>query len=248
MNTQGRVRGHSIRSLSEPSRQFVSSIAQGKRLQWVAVHSTVEIRQKRAFAGTENSIAGVSILMKSFALSLAALTSMFLIGLNGVRASDSSATRKVAKPVHHSAPRINCGITMQHWCIIAGPGRINMLDDGNYRTWTILSEESSHPSIIVRENKLCDSPAGFQAKKISEKDYVEAGEHRHAVTISLTGRDTCTMRVEYLAGTDDRARVSQRMAKYWLYACADASCSTPLLDIVSSQPGLPRGASAISHP
>lgn len=169
--------------------------------------------------------------MKSFFLRLAALTSIFLIGLDDAQATDSSATRKIAEPDHHSAPRIKCGITMQHRCIIAGPGRINMLDDGNYRTWTVSSEESSRPSIIVRESKLCDSPDDLQAKKLSEGDYVEAGKNCHAVTISLTGDDACTIRVEYPSGTDDRAREAQRMAKYWLYVCAEASCRTPLLSV-----------------
>ena len=173
----------------------------------------------------------VSILMKNFALSIAVLAAIFPIGLNGVQASESSATHKVAKPLRHSAPRIRCGITMQHWCIIAGPGRINMRDDGSYRTWTILPEESNRSSIVVREKKLCDSPAGFEAKKIGEKDYVEDGENRHSVTISLTGADACTVRVEYPSGTDDRAREAQRMAKYWLYACAEASCGIPLLSV-----------------
>lgn len=169
--------------------------------------------------------------MKNVAMSIAVLAAIFPIGLNGVRASESAATHKVAKPLRHSAPRIRCGITMQHWCIIAGPGTINMQDDGSYRTWTILSKEFSRPSIVVREEKLCDSPAGFEAKKIGEKDYVEDGENRHSVTISLTGADACTVRVEYPSGTNDRARESQRMAKYWLYACAEASCSTPLLSV-----------------
>jgi hypothetical protein len=120
---------------------------------------------------------------------------------------------------------------MQHWCIIGGDGTVNMLDDGNYRIWTISSPESGRPGVIVRENKRCDSTADFHAKKISEKDYIEAGEGRHAVTLSLTGQDACTVRVEYPTGTADWAREAQRVAKYWLYACADASCRTPLLSV-----------------
>jgi hypothetical protein len=169
--------------------------------------------------------------MRKLALSFTALFFMFLIGLDAVRAGNSSTTLRAAKSAAPSAPQVTCGITMQHWCIIAGDGIVNMLDNGNYRTWTIAPSGFKRPSVIVREDNRCDSPDGFHLKKIRETDYVEAGERRHAVTLSLTGEDTCTVRVEYPSGTDDRAREAQRMAKYWLYACAEASCRIPLLGV-----------------
>jgi hypothetical protein len=169
--------------------------------------------------------------MKRFVLGLIALFYVSLTGLHTARADDSSTTDNETKPVKPSAPRITCAITMQHWCIIGGDGIVNMHDDGNNRMWTITSSTPGSSSVIVRESKLCDSPDDFYPKKISETDYMESRKTRHVVTFSLTKDDVCTVLVEYPSGTDDRARKAQYIAQYWLYACADASCSTPLLNI-----------------
>lgn len=138
----------------------------------------------------------------------------------------------VSDHVAPQAPRVTCNIYMQFWCIVQGDSIVNMSDDGSYRTWSISSSKENLPSVIIRENKLCDSTDEFHAKKISEAEHLNTRkQRRHIIEYSLTADGACTLRVEYPVGNGERAREAQRLAQYRLYACKDRSCNIALLSI-----------------
>lgn len=159
----------------------------------------------------------------------------FIVFMSGGRFSWASSTNANSMTLGGDqgggAPRITCSISMQFWCIIQANIMINMKDDGNFRIWSITSAGEKSPSVIIRENKRCDSPAEYHPKKISENDEAISRKGGHVKTFALTSDRSCTISVKYPVGNDDWARDGKRMAKYGLFACINRSCSHSLLDI-----------------
>jgi hypothetical protein len=156
-----------------------------------------------------------------------------LVACEATRADDlvavDSHTLNYEKP---HAPKIICNISMQYWCIVQADSLVNMVDNEGYRTWSVVAAGSKATSVIIRENKLCDSPAEYHPRRISEKDEITAPERLgHIVTFSLTKDDVCTLSVEYPLGDDDWARHGQQIAKYRLLICNGSSRRVPLLSI-----------------
>lgn len=135
-------------------------------------------------------------------------------------------------PAEPHAPRITCSMTMQFWCIVQSGATVNMVDDGDDRIWSITTTRGKRPSVLVRENKTCDSPSAYHPARM--KDAADAAPGKRGtriVTLALTADQSCTLRISYPLGHGDWAREAERMAKYGLRACDKGACRASLLDI-----------------
>jgi hypothetical protein len=159
---------------------------------------------------------------------IATLSAATLTGYNTTSVSEATAA---SVP---QAPPVSCDITLRYWCIVQADATVNMVDAGGYRTWSITPAGSKTVGVVVRENKLCDSPATYRPRRIDESDGVDVSARagrNHVVNFSLTEGGVCTLRVEYATGRDDWAREAQGIAKYRLFVCSENSCRTSLLSI-----------------
>jgi len=138
-----------------------------------------------------------------------------------------ASANEVVTAASPKAPRISCGISLPHWCLVQNPGIVTMTDDGHFRTWHLTAEGSDRVAVVIREDKRCDSSGDPQLRRIAERDVEEGspmGGRWHAVDTSLTQDGACTLRVEYPVGNDDWAREGQRMARHWILACDSRRC------------------------
>jgi hypothetical protein len=159
---------------------------------------------------------------------IATLSAATLTGYN------TTSVAEVIAAAVPQAPPVSCDITMRYWCIVQADATVNMVDAGGYRTWSITPARSKTVGVVVRENKLCDSPGKYRPRRSDESDVVDVSTRdgrNHVVTFSLTEDGVCTLRVEYATGRDDWAREGQRIAKYRLFVCSENSCRTSLLSI-----------------
>ncbi len=166
-------------------------------------------------------------------MSLKHATLIATVTAAAVGGSYSSRVAEASPPVPQ-APQVTCDITMRYWCIVQADATVNMVDAGGYRTWSITPAGGKRVGVVVRENKLCDSPNKYRARRVEESDSVDAStpaSHSHIVTFSLTEDGVCTLRVQYASGSDDWAREAERIANYRLFVCSGSSCQTSLLSI-----------------
>lgn len=134
-------------------------------------------------------------------------------------------------PAPH-APRITCSITTQFWCIAQSAATVNMVSQGAYRTWSITPRETKRPSVVLRENQVCATPAAYRPSRMKDEVAIGPGKRRQRiVTLALTADRGCTVRISYPMGNDDRAREAERIAKYGVLVCDKGTCRGSLLDI-----------------
>jgi hypothetical protein len=145
---------------------------------------------------------------------------------------DGNLHETKVQPAMPQAPRIVCNIKMQYWCVVQADSIVNMVDDGDYRVWSITSVDSKRVGVTVRENKNCDSASEFQPQRRYEgDDTADPKRRRHVVEFLLTADGACKLRVEYPLGSSDWAREAQQIANYRLFICNDNSCRARLLTI-----------------
>lgn len=81
-----------------------------------------------------------------------------------------------------AAPKSHCLISMEKWCITEFPGKINMIDAGDRRWWTIERQDFPEAgTLIIEESKYCDEaiPATYSLERRDADSFVYVAVNSH---------------------------------------------------------------------
>lgn len=130
-----------------------------------------------------------------------------------------------------AAPQISCEIRMERWCIVQFDGRINLADDGRYRTWTLLERVymGDRPLYIIEDRKCTGAGGTDLPREIGRQETKDgAGNSVLVVSFLISRREGCKLEFRLPRGTDLQNRAYMDTMLYGILACTRERCGEQL--------------------
>lgn len=133
-------------------------------------------------------------------------------------------------------PKLSCEVRMPLWCITGFDGRIELQDDGRFRTWRLTSrlQRSAAPLYII-ENKDCASTSDPAPQLIERRDIRDENLQSHVtVRYRLNSEPGCQLEFRWLLGGPD-ATAQERFMRFGILVCNADFCPAQLSQHAVSQ-------------
>lgn len=130
-----------------------------------------------------------------------------------------------------SEPPTQCEIRLPRWCIAGFDGRVEVTDDGRYRTWALHSRlyMEDGPLLIV-EDKACSGRSETAPPRELSRGKVRGDDGKEYISapylIGLT--EGCKLEFRIPIGNGALDTSYEHRMKFGILACTESACSSTL--------------------